>query len=196
MFNLRGAAIAALLIILPVAGANAQSWTDWAEMARTDSHLSVSSPPGIVSTDQIEFLASHMPGRGHKRELWTWETGMMHMYILNNAQMQKSRRNDLMDTVSQWSDLEALEFDPSTKIERAANKLGLFYYAAMPALNADMHCFVFLQNLRINVPIGYQADPEAAGGIITGFDCQNDESVPLEQHADVMKSYIKGLRRQ
>ena len=195
MLNIRGAALA-LLLVLPAVGAKAQSWTDWTQIAAGDSYLQLSIPPGGISPEQIELLGSHMPGKGHKRELWTWETGMMHMYVLKHAQMQKSNRKDLMGTIAQWPDLQDLGLDTSTKVHRGNNILGNYYYAELPAQNADLHCFIFLQNLRINVRSGYQASPDAAGGLITGFDCQNEDSVPFEQHAELMKSYIKGLRRQ
>ena len=144
----RLAFVAALL--LPTLGAQAQEWSDWVSISAGQSYLHLSTPPGGLSTDEISREESRERQTEGRQELWGWGSGAMHMYVLGGKYyIPKQGRSDLVGSIDQWETLKELGLEATTgDVERGNNQLGNYYYVELSAQDADLHCFVFLQNLR------------------------------------------------
>ena len=192
------AALLAMLAVPAATGAFAQEWSEWIEIGPQQSYLHLATPPNGLSTEDIHRRESLERSSESRQEVWSWESGALHVWVLGGRYATARRgRGDLLESIGQWDALGQLGFQANkADVERGSNKLGVYYYASVKTQRDDVHCFVFLQNLRNNVAAGYQTSANQAGGVITGFDCQNENTVPFAEHADVMKTYIKGLSRQ
>lgn len=175
--------------------ASAQEWGEWHPITADHSLVGFEQ---ISTAAQVEQLGSYHSGMNADREIWQWDTGSMFVLELRKSYMPQRTKKDFPEIVENWAELEDLGIVVTRKdVQRGVNKLGKYFYAEMAAPEADVVCFLFMQNIRFHVPAGYEAPGGLnAGGFLEGFDCQNANEVTAEEHLATMQEVVATFRRQ
>ena len=177
---------------------HAQEWSEWQVISPNDSYIGLSVPEGI-SLPEIERVRSQELQYQAKQELWSWESGGIHAFILDDLRyMQRRGKKDLIASIDSWKFLTDIGLTATTRdVERSKNKMGNYYYIVGGSADGELTCFLFLQNLRAANPGGYeQAAGTVAAGFVSGFDCQDSTSTTLLDHEKLMKTYMSSMHRQ
>lgn len=175
------------------AAASAQEWSEWQEIAATDSGITIAEFDNLPEIARLESTMTDAD-----RELWEWDSGRLFMIELHKNYFHRRGKGDFVEAMSKWQAMADMGVMVSKKdIKRAVNKMGKYYYAAVPAPDSDMVCFIFMQDLSYTVPAGYEAGGGLnSGGFVDGFDCQDGTQISVTEHEETMKQIVATFRRQ
>ena len=181
--------------VLLAGTASAQEWTDWQPITPEQSAVSFEQVDTAVDVQQV---ASHHSGKTASRELWQWDTGRLYLVKLSRGYFRARDKGDFAEAMSGWDALKELGITATKQdVKRGVNNMGKYFYAELASPNANVVCFVFMQNMRYTVPAGYEAAGGLnAGGFVDGFDCQDSTQISAEEHEMAMKQIVATFRRQ